>query len=105
MEGGRTWALVVADSEVWGNTGPGVFKDAARRCNAGNVSGALPDDLGEVAPSLEVAHVGFLAVVTSVERFLSVVKHVAYDGGDVRALDTGSNVLAIATTTGSTMNH
>ena len=66
---------------------------------ASNVGSALPDDLGEVAPLLEEAHVRVRhTVVAGKEGLLSVVEEVGYDGGDVGRLDTSCNVLAVSTT-------
>lgn len=61
--------------------------------------GALPDDLGEVAPVLEVGHAGLsLAVETIVPADLAVVEQVGDDGGDVVARYTCGDVLTVATT-------
>lgn len=95
-----TWALVVADSEVWGDTTTSVGKTAGRAVvgGAGDLGGVLPDDLGEVAPGLEIAHVGLLSVESGVEGLLSVVEHVADDSRDVVGSNTSSDVLAVSTT-------
>lgn len=66
--------------------------------DASNVRGALPDKLGEVTPVLEVAHVWLsLAIKVCEVLDLAVVEEIGNDGGDVVALDSGGDVLAVPT--------
>ena len=67
--------------------------------DASNMRGALPDDLGEVTPVLEVAHIGLsLAVEVREVLDLAVVEEIRNDGGDIVALNSGRDVLAVPTT-------
>ena len=53
-----------------------------------------------MTPLLEVAHVRRVVSIGGwVQWLLPVVPHVGNDGGNVTGLDTGSDVLAIASTT------
>lgn len=100
MQSFLTRVLVVADSEVRRDVAANIAETVgAVGSVASNVGSALPDDLGEVAPLLEEAHVWVCeAVVAGVKGLLSVVEEVGDDGGDVGRLDTSCNVLAVSTT-------
>jgi hypothetical protein len=100
--------VVVANGEVRCDVATGVGKTLRRAVDSGatNRSGLLPDDLGHVAPHVEVAVVEAivnvlttLAVVVgvSVGLLLAVVKELGDDSRDVVALDTSGNVLSVAT--------
>ena len=66
--------------------------------SAADLGGSLPDDLREVTPVLEVAHVGVGLAIETVEVVdFAVVEQVRDNGRDVAGLDTGSNVLTVAT--------
>jgi len=98
---------VVADSEVRRHAAASVGKTAAGAvvgC-AADLGGALPDDLGEVAPAIESGVVvdvrwGRLAEKASEVADLVVVEELGDDRGDVAGWRTGSNVLAVASTVG-----
>lgn len=95
----HTWALVVADGEVLGDGATNVRKTllGAVLGGAADGGGALPDDLGEVTPLVEVVHAGLgLAVKILKVVDLAVVKEVGDDGGDVVCFDASSNVLAVS---------
>jgi hypothetical protein len=97
---GLTWALVVAHSEVGSNvrTDVGQTLAGAVLSVTSEVGRLLPDNLGEVAPVLEVGHVWLvLAVETVVPAHLAVVEQVGDDGRDVVGGDTSGNVLAVTT--------
>ena len=96
----HTWGLVVANSEVWGNTAARVSETRSRAVGseAANFGSARPDDLGEVTPKLELAHVWVLTAILSREEWLlAVVEQVGNDSGDVVSRHTSSDVLTIAT--------
>lgn len=103
----HTWTLVVADGEVRGNASADVGETIrAVLGRAADVGGLLPDDLGEVAPELEVGHVGVgLAVLVGEVWLLAVVEQVSDDGRDILRLDTGSDVLAVAATSNLTSSE
>lgn len=96
-----TRRLVVANGEVRGDVATSVGKTGRGAVDSGaaNLSGALPDDLGEVTPLVEVAHVGgLLAVLALVKTNLAVVEKLGDDSRNVVSLDTGSDVLAVSAT-------
>lgn len=95
----RTRAAVVANGEVRRNVLTNVGKAArAVLSSAANLGGSLPDELREVAPLLEVGHVGVGLAVEVVEvTDLTVVEELSDDGRDVVGLDTSGNVLTVAT--------
>lgn len=99
-----TRTLVVADGEVWRDTGADVGETVGAVLGvASDVGGVLPDDLAEVAPLLEVGHVrAVLTVQARVVWLLAVVEQVSDDGRDVGRLDTSSDVLAVAATSNLT---
>ena len=96
-----TWWSVVADGEVRSNVRADVGETAwAVLSSATDSGGALPDDLGEVTPVLEVGHVWVGLAVETVEPVdFTVVEEVRDDGRDVVSLDTSSDVLTVSTTT------
>lgn len=99
----RTWGLVVADGEVRGDGGADVGKPLSRAVvgGAAQLGGALPDNLGEVAPLFEVGHVRVVLVIETLEKVdFAVVEKVGNDGRNVAGFNTGGNVLAVTTTTG-----
>jgi hypothetical protein len=60
--------------------------------------GSLPHELREVTPLLKLAHVGAgLAVEVGVVANFAVVEELGNDSRDVVGLDTGGNVLTVAT--------
>jgi hypothetical protein len=100
--------VVVANGEERCDVATGVGKTLGGAVDSGatNRSGVLPDDLGHVAPHVEVAVVeaivlilATLAVVAgvSVGLLLTVVEELGDDSRDVVALDTSGNVLAVST--------
>lgn len=99
-----TWCLVVADGEVWGDAAASVGKTAiAVVGSASDGGGSLPDDLGEVSPSVEsslVVDVGWcgLAVHGREISGLVVVEQLGDDRGDVAGWAAGGDVLAVSTT-------
>lgn len=99
-----TWRLVVANGEVRRYVGADIRKtlrSAVLRV-ATNVSGAFPDDLGEMTPVLEVGHVWLRFAVKTVEVVhLAVIEEISNNGRDVVRLNTGSDVLAVSSTGGS----
>ena len=69
-------------------------------CVAPNRFSVSPDHLGEMAPGLEVAHVGIVvAVVGGIMGFLAVVEAVRENRRNITSLSTGSDVLAITSST------
>jgi len=99
--GGNTWVLVVADGEVRRDEAANVGKTLGGAVGGGaaNMGGTLPDDLGEVAPLLEVGHVGVgMSVQILVPANLAVVEQIGDDGGDVARWNTRSDVLAVPAT-------
>lgn len=69
-------------------------------CVAPNRLSLSPDHLGEVAPRLKVAHVGVVVpVVGGIMRFLAVVEAVRENRRNITSLSTGSDVLAITSST------
>lgn len=73
---------------------------------ATDVGSVFPDDLREVSPQLEVIHGGLsLAIEPIKPADFAVVEQVGDDGRDVVCLDTGSDVLAVPSATGSTTTH
>ena len=87
------------------NVAAGVGKTACGAVDSGaaNRSGVGPDDLGHVAPNVEVAVVesaAGLAVVASISvgALLTVVEELGDDSRDVVGLDTSSDVLAVSAT-------
>lgn len=103
-----TWSLVVADSEVGGHASASVGKTArAVDSGAADLGGSGPDNLGEVAPSVEsrlVVDVGWCGLSVhggEVARFV-VVEQLGDDRGDVAGRAAGGDVLAVSTTIGLT---
>ena len=91
--------LVVANGEVRSHVAASVGQVLRRAIDSGasNLGGALPDDLAEVAPFVEVVHGRVvLAVELVVERDLAVVEQLGDDRGNVVSLDTGSDVLTVS---------
>lgn len=97
---GLTRGTVVADSEVRSDILTDVCKTArAVLSSAANLGSTLPDELREVAPLLEVGHVGVgLAVKVVVVANLTVVEELSDDSRNVVSLDTSGDVLTITTT-------
>jgi hypothetical protein len=107
-----TRCLVVADGEERSHVATSVGQALRRAVNssAANLSGALPNHLAEVAPLVEVVHVdlnlgilGFLScalgevdIQVVVVANLAVVEQFGDHGRNVVGLDTGSDVLAVA---------
>jgi hypothetical protein len=100
--------VVVANGEERCDVATGVGKTLGGAVDSGatNRSGVLPDDLGHVAPHVEVAVVeaivlvlATLAVVASVSvgTLLAVVEELGNDSRDVVALDTSGDVLTVST--------
>ena len=93
-----TWRLVVANSEVRLYVRADASKTLRRAVlrDTTNVSCALPDNLGEMAPMLEVGHIRLsLAVETGVPADLAVVEQIGDDSRNVVGLNTGSNILTV----------
>lgn len=66
----------------------------------------LPDDLGEVAPLVEVAHARGGSTVGGREVFdLLVVHQVGDHDTDIASLDTVANVLTVATASNGAITH
>lgn len=66
-----------------------------------DLSGGLPDNLGEMSPVLKVGHVGVGLAVKSAEVVdFTVVEQVTDNRGNVRGWNTCSDVLTISTTVG-----
>lgn len=94
-----TGRRVVADSEGQGGTGVDVAQAVAGNSGAGDVGGTLPDDLGEVAPLVEVGHAGVGSTVGGREEFdLIVVHQVGDHGAHIARINAVADVLAVATT-------
>lgn len=89
---------VVADGERQGCGGVDVAQAVAHHGRAADVSGVLPDNLGEVAPFLEVGHarVG-LAVRGREVANLVIVHQVGDQNADLALLHTVTDVLAVTT--------
>lgn len=89
---------VVANGE--GNVGTtGVAERGANDSSTANFLSALPDNLGEVTPGIEVGHVGRgLAVEFGEEHHLIVVHEVGNHLSDGGLSNTVSDVLTVATT-------
>lgn len=110
-QGRQTCRLVVADGENWGNgfvdqakTVRAVAGAGAVDSSAANVSGVLPDDLGEVTISVErgiVVNVGWcgFAVQASEVGHLAVVEELSNDGGNVVSWASCGNVLTVSSAT------
>lgn len=95
------WALVVADGEVWRNVAAHAGKALLRAVLSGTADGSstLPHDLREVTPVLEVGHAWLsLAIEVGEPPNFTVVEQIGDDRRDVVGLNTGSDVLTIATT-------
>ena len=101
VTGGR----VVAHGERYvGATG--VAERVADNGGAANFLSALPDDLGEVAPSVEVGHVGAGGTVEFGEvHHLAVVHQVGDHLTDRGLLNTVSDVLTVATAVNGTRDE
>lgn len=99
-----TRRLVVADGEVRRHIAANVGETgrAAVIRGTSNLAGRLPDNLRKVSPVLEVGHIrAGLSVQIAVVVDFAVVEEVRDDGANLPALNTSSNVLAIASTIGS----
>jgi hypothetical protein len=93
-----TRGRVVADGEGHGGAGVDVAELVAHHGRATDVGGALPDDLGEVAPLLELGHAGAGATVGGREVADFVVVHQVGDHhADLALLDAVADVLAVTT--------
>jgi len=104
--------LIVADSEDGCDIGADVAETlrtialaSAVDGSTANMSGALPDDLGEVTPAVKgslVVDVGWgsLAVEPAEVWCLVVVEQLSDDRGHVVSWAASSNVLAVSTTIG-----
>jgi len=92
VTGGR----VVADSEGHGGARIDVAEFVTHHGRAANVGGALPDDLGEVAPLLELGHARAIRAVGGREVADLVVVHQVRDHhANLALLNAVSDVLAI----------
>lgn len=90
---------VVADGEGQGCTGVNIAEPVAHHGCAADVSRTLPDDLREVAPVVELVHVGGRGTVGfRVVTDLVVVHQVADQDPNLVLLHTVTNVLTVATT-------
>jgi hypothetical protein len=107
-QGIQTGSLVVANSEEGSDVATGILETTAAAAVIGSTSdlgSSLPDDLGEVTPTVEsglVVDVGWSSLaVQSVEvTSLVVVEQIGDDGGHVVSRAAGSNVLAVSTAIG-----
>jgi hypothetical protein len=109
----RTRRLVVANGEDRRNIGTNIAEALrtialalAVDSSTSDTGGTLPDDLGEVAPSVKGSLVVdaagcLLAVLGSEVSSLVVVEQLSDNGGDVVRWAASSNVLAISTVIGS----
>lgn len=93
-----TWSLVVADSKVGRDSRADVGEALTGAVMSGTaqLGGALPYDLGEVAPLFEQRHIRAGLVVKTLEEIdFAIVEEVGDDSGDVTGFDTSSDVLAV----------
>lgn len=91
-----SWRGIVADGEKWSSPA-GFLQSAAFDSRTSDFLGTSPCDLREMAPSLEVAHVGVILTVEAfVERSLVVVHPVGDHGRDILRRCTSANVLSIS---------
>lgn len=89
---------VVADGERQRRAGVNVAQAVAHHGRAADVGGALPDDLGEMAPLLEVGHARARLTVGDREvADLVVVHQVGDQHANLVILHTVSNVLTVTT--------
>lgn len=93
-----TRGRVVADGEGERAARVDVSEAVAHHGSAAHMGGALPDDLGEVTPLLEIGHAGVGLAVGGGEVFNLVVVHqVGEHDTDLACLDTVADVLAVTT--------
>ena len=89
------WSIV-ADSEVWSNVATSVLKSVASNSCTPNFLGVSPNNLGEMAPYVEVAHVWVVLTIQSfVCRSFIIVHAVGNHGWDVLRRRSSTNVLSI----------
>jgi hypothetical protein len=91
-----TRRVVIADGEGERVAGVDVAETVTHHGGAADVGSALPDNLGEVAPLLEVGHAGVGLTVGGGEVFDLVVVHQIGDHDtNFAGLDTVADVLAV----------
>lgn len=91
-----SWWKIVADGEVWSNVSTSVLKAVAFDSCTPNFLGVPPDDLREMAPCVEVAHVWVVLTIQSfVCRSFIVVHAVGDHSWDIFRRRSSTNVLSI----------
>jgi hypothetical protein len=100
-----TRRLEVADSKGWRDVRANVGQGVTYLNRAADRKGVFPDDLGEVTPFLEVGHVRVVISVSRIEPDLVVVHQVGDQLVSLVGEKPSTDVLAIATTAGLTMQR
>ena len=96
---GVPWRVVVADGERNGGIGVHVAQLVTNNGGTADFRGALPDNLGEMAPAVKELHERAGDTVQGTEEAHLVVVHQVGDHlTDVVLADTVTDVLAVTTT-------
>lgn len=98
LPAGVSCRVVIADGERKGSAGIDVAQAVTHDSGASHLGRGLPDDLGEVTPTVEQRHDrAGQSVQVGEEAHLVVVHQVGDHLADVALLDTVTNVLTVAT--------